>query len=311
MPYESGDSNTGAKLRAAIAHHRHGEVEAAIALYREIVTAHPDHTQALQLLGDAHLGVREVDAARECYRRILAVEPKNLHALESFGDAVHRSFDLDAARQAYAACLNSRRNDVRRLEDKLDTITFAGEHLRGCPSFAFRADLFAHALKAAPRSGLVLELGVARGNSLRALAALTPEPVYGFDSFSGLPTDWQPRFPAGTFAQAALPANLPANAELVIGLFADTLPKFAAEHPEPIRFLHVDCDLYASTKDAFAHLGDRLIAGSVIVFDEFFNYPGWREHEYRAFQEFIAETAQPFEYVGWIPGGMQVAVQLG
>jgi tetratricopeptide (TPR) repeat protein len=311
MPYDSVDSGIGAKLSAAIKHHRRGEVEAAISLYREIVTAHPDHTQALQLLGDAHLGRRDTDAALDCFQRLLAVEPKNLRALECFGDTVHRRFDLDAARSAYAACLTSRRNDVRRLEDKLDAITFAAEHLRACPSFAFRADLFTHALGAAPQHGLVLELGVARGNSLRALAALTPDPVYGFDSFAGLPTDWQPRFPAGTFAQAALPANLPPNVQLVVGIFADTLPRFVAEHPEPIRFLHIDCDLYASTKDAFAHLGDRLVAGSVIVFDEFLNYPGWRDHEYRAFQEFIAETARPFEYVGWIPGGMQVAVRLG
>jgi hypothetical protein len=30
----------------------------------------------------------------------------------------------------------------------------------------------------------------------------------------------------------------------------------------------------------------------VIVFDEYFNYPGWRAHEYKAFQEFIVIPAK-------------------
>ena len=30
----------------------------------------------------------------------------------------------------------------------------------------------------------------------------------------------------------------------------------------------------------------------MIVFDEYFNYPGWRGHEFKAFQEFVAETGR-------------------
>jgi hypothetical protein len=41
------------------------------------------------------------------------------------------------------------------------------------------------------QNGLILEFGVRHGTSIRQLASLTPQnPIYGFDSFEGLPEDW-------------------------------------------------------------------------------------------------------------------------
>ena len=67
---------------------------------------------------------------------------------------------------------------------------------------------------------------------------------------------------------------------------------WCAEHPGAVAFLHVDCDLYGSTRDAFAHLGERLVPGTVIVFDEYFNYPNWQQHEHRAFEEQLARSGR-------------------
>ena len=50
--------------------------------------------------------------------------------------------------------------------------------------------------------------------------------------------------------------------------------------------------------------------GSVLVFDEFFNYPGWQQHEYRAWTEFVARTAVAFEYLAYTADNEQVVVQL-
>src|SRR5690606_2685135 len=60
------------------------------------------------------------------------------------------------------------------------------------PDAVRRSDTFdtlAFALSQARPDGLVLELGVRRGTSLRFLATLAPE-VHGFDSFEGLPLPW-------------------------------------------------------------------------------------------------------------------------
>ena len=155
----------------------------------------------------------------------------------------------------------------------------------------------------------LLEFGVAAGTSLNLIAKNTTSKIYGFDSFEGLPEDWLPGAPKGKFRQQSLPV-VPDNVELVVGLFGDTLPTFLDQHPEPIAFLHVDCDIYSSTRTIFDLCGARIVKGTVIVFDEYFNYPGWRRHEYRAFAEFSARTGRTFEYLGYTGNNEQVAVRL-
>jgi len=72
--------------------------------------------------------------------------------------------------------------------------------------------------------------------------------------------------------------------------------------------IHVDCDIYSSTRTIFELLGQRMVTGSVIVFDEYFNYPGWRQHEYKAFQEFIAASGHHYRYLGYAGEKGHVAV---
>ena len=50
-------------------------------------------------------------------------------------------------------------------------------------------------------------------------------------------------------------------------------------HPDKIGFMHVDCDIYASTRDVLWPLRDRLQAGTIDrVRQACFNYPNWRQH---------------------------------
>ena len=132
--------------------------------------------------------------------------------------------------------------------------------------------------------------------------------VFGFDSFEGLPEDWRTGFPKGTFA-GPLP-KVPANVSLIKGLFSETLPGFLKEHSEPVAFLHVDCDLYESTKCIFNLLNERVGSGCVMVFDEYFNYPGWQDHEHRAFTEFVSQRQLAFRYDSFVPSHQQVCVVL-
>jgi hypothetical protein len=50
--------------------------------------------------------------------------------------------------------------------------------------------------------------------------------------------------------------------------------------------------------------------GTVIVFDEYFNFADWEEHEHRAWVEFVAETGLTFEYLGYTADDEQLAVRL-
>jgi hypothetical protein len=46
------------------------------------------------------------------------------------------------------------------------------------------------------------------------------------------------------------------------------------------------------------------------VFDEYFNYPGWQQHEVRAFAEYCRANAVTYQYIGLVPHHQQVAVRI-
>lgn len=157
-------------------------------------------------------------------------------------------------------------------------------------------DLHRKCIDQCKSGGLFLEFGVCEGTSLSMLRSIIPieQKIYGFDSFQGLLEDWNDR-PAGTF-KTNTRIELP-NVELIEGWFDETVPAFAKSHPEYISYMHIDCDLYSSTKAVLNGLDNNIVTGTVILFDEFFGYPGWEEHEYRAFLEFIEETERSYEFI--------------
>lgn len=192
-----------------------------------------------------------------------------------------------------------------------ESAEFARTEMAAARAFPSPVATLEHALTLVDGPGMALEFGVASGTTLKIIAAGCAEAgrdVYGFDSFAGLPEDWRPGFPTGAFGVPA-PPDVP-GAELVVGLFDDTLPGFLAEHPGPVAFLHVDADLYSSTRTVLELVGPRLRPGSVIVFDEYFNYPGWEEHEHRAWREYVAESGLRFRYEGYTLDNEQVAVRI-
>jgi hypothetical protein len=193
-----------------------------------------------------------------------------------------------------------------------DTAAFIDAHLASVRSFPSPQALLRHALTELPGGdqGLVCEFGVYRGASLRLIAeALPHRTVFGFDSFEGLPDDWFDGFRRGTFKVERLPA-VPRNAALVQGWFSDTLGPFLTAHPGDALFLHVDCDLYSSAKCVLDAFDSRIRAGTIIVFDEYFNYVGWREGEFKAFAELVERTHHRFEYLGYCRSREQAAVRI-
>jgi predicted O-methyltransferase YrrM len=191
----------------------------------------------------------------------------------------------------------------------LQSAKWAEEVMPTARVFHHPQDTLEHALAIAPQGGMALEFGVLRGRSLRIIAAARKgREVYGFDSFQGLPEDYRPHVREGTFAVDALPEV--DGAELVVGWFDDTLPGFLEAHPGPVDFLHVDGDLYSSAVTVLRLVGPRLLPGSVLVFDEFFNYPGWEKHEFRAWQEWLERTGTTAVYEGYTSNNEQVIARI-
>ena len=75
-----------------------------------------------------------------------------------------------------------------------------------------------------------------------------------------------------------------------------------------IKLMHIDSDLYSSAKTIFNYTKERIQKGTIIIFDEFFNYPGWENGEFLAFKEFIDETKIGFKYLAYNRNAEQLAV---
>ncbi len=146
-----------------------------------------------------------------------------------------------------------------------------------------------YALSKAQPNGSFIELGVFSGTTLTIMAKYRPNIKFdGFDSFLGLPDEWHGWQNFDFDRQGTIP-ELPDNVTIHKGWFKETLPPYA-ESIETVSFLHVDCDIYASTKTAFIALEEKIQPGTVILFDEYFCYPNFEMHERRAFAEFLDKT---------------------
>jgi len=217
---------------------------------------------------------------------------------------------LEAALDADAKNLARARQRVATLE----SARFINEHMPAAPSFKDHFALLDHSIASVSSdvsSGLWAEFGVYRGVTINHIASRARGTIHGFDSWEGLPEDWRPGYPKGTFRMEGIPEVGP-NVQLYRGWFSESLPGWAESHPGHMAFIHFDADLYSSTKDVLDVIGDRIVAGTVLQFDEFLNYPGWQHGEYKAFMEWVDASGVEFEFIGYVEGGNseQVAVRI-
>jgi hypothetical protein len=188
-----------------------------------------------------------------------------------------------------------------------ETVQYIRERMPSAVAVETAREALELALRHVSVDGHFLECGVYKGGTIRFIAQRLPtRQVHGFDSFSGLPEAWAGN--TSTFdAKGRLP-KVPSNVQLHPGFFSVSLPPWLESHAGPVAFLHVDCDIYSSTRDIFTALAPRIVPGTVIVFDEYFNYPHWQHHEFKAFQEFVTAHDISYEYLAY--ARIQVVVKI-
>ena len=120
-------------------------------------------------------------------------------------------------------------------------------------------------------NGNVAELGVYAGSTLEAMALVATQKIcYGFDTFAGLPAqswsqgDFHRPGEFGDVSYQEIYEAMPKNVTLIRGLF----PESARGIEDRFCFAHVDFDLEQSTMDAIEWLKPRLVAGGLMVFDD-------------------------------------------
>ncbi len=151
----------------------------------------------------------------------------------------------------------------------------------------------------------VLEFGVGDGKTTRQIrnGLDMSYGVFGFDCFEGLPDDWidtkqnKVVLRKGMFStQGKIPDVT--GVTFFKGLFKDTIPEYI-KIAKPITLLHIDCDLYNSTKDVLYGLNDYIVPGTILVFDEwiYLSKPECNDHEQKAFYEWIEDKRRTFSFV--------------
>jgi hypothetical protein len=144
---------------------------------------------------------------------------------------------------------------------------------------------------------LYLEFGVGAGTATRYWSKLLRNPrskLHGFDSFEGLPEDWNLRIPKGCFSIAGeVPKIEDTRVQFFKGWFDQTLPVYTVPVHD-VLVLVMDADLYSSTSFVLNALKKEIVPGTFVYFDEFND----RYHELLAFDGFIKKTGKNFSLLG-------------
>lgn len=155
---------------------------------------------------------------------------------------------------------------------------------------------------------LYMEFGVFGGASLRQWLTLLNNPattLHGFDSFEGLPEDWDALRKKGTFDQGGrMPKFDDKRVSLHKGWFNETLPGFQLPPHEQL-VIHIDADLYSSTDYVLKSLERQMPVGTILMFDEFCD----RFHELLAFDQYLTRTGHQYRFLGATENLEQVVFQ--
>ena len=153
-----------------------------------------------------------------------------------------------------------------------------------------------------------LEFGVFKGITTNFFSKYLSK-LYCFDRFEGLKEDW-----AGTsefIGNMSLDKKIPklnTNVEPIVGWVEDTLDDFLKKHSPKINFVHLDMDTYSPTKFTLEKIKPYLVKNSIIIFDELYNNPGWREGEFKALKEVFNENE--FKYKAFNITSEQCVIQI-
>jgi len=200
---------------------------------------------------------------------------------------------------------------VLRLRAAESSADFATKEMSNCLIFEnptllreYCATLLSERTRGAATAGggtAVLEFGVWQGTSIHLWAKNCPESrVTGFDAFLGLSEDWVGTdLGKGSFSRGGTPPEVPSNVELEVGWVEDTLPGYLESTDLlSLRLVHMDFDTYSPSHFALTLLRPILQPGVLVLFDDFFGYPGWEGHEYKA----LIDSGINFKYLAFAGG---------
>ena len=113
--------------------------------------------------------------------------------------------------------------------------------------------------------------------------------------------------PIGTFSLNKKKPKVSNNVKLIVGKVQETLENFLKEnYGKKITFAHLDMDTYTPTKFTLEKIKPLLTKGSILLFDQFYGFPNWQDHEFKAFKEVFKEGE--YRYIAFCES--EVAIEM-
>lgn len=175
-------------------------------------------------------------------------------------------------------------------------------------AFRTRQQIWHYCMSLVEPGDSCLEFGVWYGTSINWMANTRPDShFHGFDCFEGLPEDWIKGHPKGHFKVDRARLKWAPNIIIHDGLFEHTLEGF---RPERVKLIHIDCDLGSSCDTVLSKLESVILEQKpLLLFDEFYSYVGYEDHEFMSFLKFINSTNASFRVIGRNINHQQVLLQ--
>jgi Macrocin-O-methyltransferase (TylF) len=304
---------------AFLSHDALGDAKAAYRLYREAAKIDPNPSAvSFDGMGTAlEASFGSLSEAVICYRQAHKMRPNNRVFLFHLAVALERLGEVEESEQL----METLRRSEMRDSCLVDSWGYVRWHTRKHnPINLHRGtrDMLQIALDAAQpllvKNNLVCEFGVASGRSLRMTQELLPLDIeiHGFDTFTGLPQAWGNE-PAGAYSTGGVVPDMEqGKVNFHKGLFKQTIPRFLESQPDEVvlAYANIDCYLYTSTLEILESMYDRVVPGTVLVFDEYLCHSTWRQDEFRAFRECCKRFGWHYEYLAFSLSTKQAVVRI-
>jgi tetratricopeptide (TPR) repeat protein len=311
-----------------------GRLDEAEASYTKAIALKSDFAEAHSNLGITLKELGRLDEAEASYTQAIALKPDyavafwNLHGIQK---------TIQGAEHWIDKCLIADTNHVKARLTKAalrfyqgDSNSFDGlmqsefkQHpymrsfswafsLPNLPELHFDKWYFFDAIvKKSIISKPFYEFGVWRASSFKYLIKVFKK-GYGFDTFTGLPEDWDVGSHVekkGTYTSDENVPNIKGG-EFIVGKFEDTLPVFFSESRPIASVINFDADLYSSTICALNFSKSVMDKDTILIFDELIINKSWEQDEFKALNEFCSINHCSYEVIAISFFTKQVAVKL-
>ncbi|WP_269604210.1 protein arginine N-methyltransferase [Prochlorococcus marinus] len=300
---------------------------------RKAIKLNPDLAEAHYNLGSI---LKDLDQSKEAelsYRKAIEINPNFADSHYNLGNILNSLGKLDEGEKSIVQCLKVNENHLQgsltlsamklhqgdnsllkhliKSNQSNNPFLNSLKWVSGLPKlpevffdrYSFYDAIITQSIKNRP----FYEFGVYKGSSFKYLMK-TFKKGYGFDTFEGLPENWN-HFKKGAFStQGTIPEIN--GGTFIAGMFEETLPTFFSK-PRPIAsVINFDADLYSSTVCALNYSKPIIDKDTILIFDEFIVHENWEQDEYRAFNEFCLNNNFTYEVLAVSYSTCQTAVKI-